>query len=388
MLENREVAPLRILVVTEAFLPQVNGVTNSVLRLLEFCRTQGHQVLVIAPESENAPKEYCGYKIKHVPSIDMKKLIPMGLPKRTLEPFIEGFAPDVIHLASPIFLGHYIARIAKKAGIPTVSVYQTDIAGFARHYGLTIAHATLKRWIARIHSTTDLTLAPSSWACRDLESSGVKNVKLWQRGVDTLNFQPGKFEKDFRSEILNSSSKKSRPKFIIGYVGRLANEKRVSDLAVIDRHPDLQLVIVGDGPARAKLEADLPNALFVGYQSGASLARYVAALDVFVHTGKHETFCQAIQEALASGTVVVGPDSGGPIDLIEHGKTGLLIDTSNAHELLESVFSLAEHPTRDLMEDAARKSVEHRTWDHINDQLISHYRETIRVVASQKDLVA
>jgi len=175
---------------------------------------------------------------------------------------------------------------------------------------------------------------------------------------------------------------------LVGYVGRLANEKRISDLEVIDRHPDFQLVIVGDGPARAKLAGELPNAIFVGYQSGGDLARYVAALDVFVHTGKHETFCQAIQESLASGTVVVGPDSGGPIDLIEHGKTGLLIDTANAHELLESVFTLAEHPARDLMEEAARKSVEHRTWDQINEQLIAHYRETIRVVASQKDLVA
>jgi len=387
-LEVKDANPLRILVVTEAFLPQVNGVTNSVLRLLEFCRSQGHQVLVIAPESENAPKEYCGYKIKHVPSIDMKKLIPMGLPQRTLEPFIEGFAPDVIHLASPIFLGHYVARLAKKAGIPTVSVYQTDIAGFARHYGLTIAHATLKRWVARIHSTTDLTLAPSSWACRDLENSGVKNVKLWQRGVNIENFQPSKFDADFRSELLITRGRKPSPKYLVGYVGRLANEKRVSDLEVIDRHPDFQLVIVGDGPARVKLENDLPNAIFVGYQSGADLARHVAALDVFVHTGKHETFCQAIQEALASGTVVVGPDTGGPTDLIEHGKTGLLIDTANSHELLESVFTLAEHPARDLMEEAARKSVEHRTWDQINEELIKRYRETIRFVASQKDLVA
>ena len=104
MIANPSNVPLRILVVTEAFLPQVNGVTNSVLRLLEFCKRNGHEVLVIAPESENAPKDYLGFKIKHVPSIAMKKLIPMGLPKKYLEPFIEGFNPDVIHLASPIFL--------------------------------------------------------------------------------------------------------------------------------------------------------------------------------------------------------------------------------------------------------------------------------------------
>ena len=384
MIATRSAAPLRILIVTEAFLPQVNGVTNSVLRLLEFCKRAGHEVLVIAPESENAPKDYLGFKIKHVPSIAMKRLIPMGLPKKELEPFIEGFSPDVIHLASPIFLGHYVARLARRANIPTVSVYQTDIAGFARHYGLTVAHNTLKRWVARIHSTTDLTLAPSAWACRDLESSGVDNVKLWQRGVDLINFTSEKRDEELRAEFLQ----KRGAKYVIGYVGRLANEKRVDDLAILDSQPDLQLVIVGQGPAEARLMRELPNAIFVGYKSGADLARHVASFDTFVHTGKHETFCQAIQESLASGTVVVGPDTGGPTDLIDHGRTGLLIDTADSHLLLHSVYNLLEHPALDLMQIAARKSVEHRTWDYINESLIEHYRDVIESVASRKDLVA
>ena len=384
MIATRSAAPIRILIVTEAFLPQVNGVTNSVLRLLEFCKRAGHEVLVIAPESENAPKDYLGFKIKHVPSIAMKRLIPMGLPKKALEPFIEGFNPDVIHLASPIFLGHYVARLARKANIPTVSVYQTDIAGFARHYGLTVAHNTLKRWVARIHSTTDLTLAPSAWACRDLESSGVKNVKLWKRGVDLVNFTPEKRDEELRAEFLQ----KRGAKYVIGYVGRLANEKRIDDLAILDSQPDLQLVIVGQGPAEARLKRDLPNAIFVGYKSGADLARHVASFDTFVHTGKHETFCQAIQESLAAGTVVVGPDTGGPTDLIDHGRTGLLIDTADSHLLLHSVYNLLEHPALDLMQIAARKSVEHRTWDYINESLIEHYRDVIESVASRKDLVA
>jgi phosphatidylinositol alpha 1,6-mannosyltransferase len=375
---------MRILIVTEAFLPQVNGVTNSVLRLLEFCKRAGHEVLVIAPESENAPKDYLGFKIKHVPSIAMKKLIPMGLPKKELEPFIEGFNPDVIHLASPIFLGHYVARLARKANIPTVSVYQTDIAGFARHYGLTVAHNTLKRWVARIHSTTDLTLAPSAWACRDLESSGVENVKLWQRGVDLVNFTPEKRDEELRAQFLS----KRGAKHVVGYVGRLANEKRIDDLAILDSQPDLQVVIVGQGPAEAKLKRELPNAIFVGYKSGTELSRHVASFDAFVHTGKHETFCQAIQESLAAGTVVVGPDTGGPTDLIDHGRTGLLIDTADSHLLLHSVYNLLEHPALDLMQLAARKSVEHRTWDFINESLIEHYRDVIQSVASRKALVA
>lgn len=374
---------MRIAVVTEAFLPQVNGVTNSVLRLLEFCKAQGHDVLIIAPESEGAPSEYLGYKIKHVPSISMKKLIPMAVPKKYLEPLLEGFAPDVIHLASPIFLGHYVARIARKAGIPTVSVYQTDIAGFARHYGLTIAHNTLKKWVSRIHQASDITLAPSKWACRDLEQSGVKNVRLWKRGVDLVNFTPARRDESLRSNIAGSTEK-----LIVGYVGRIANEKRIDDLKILDQQEDIQLVIVGDGPAAPRIKKELPGARFVGYQSGTELARYVASFDIFVHTGKHETFCQGIQEALASGVPVIGPDTGGPVDLIEHGITGLLIDTADAHELLEAVATLRNHSSFDLMQLAARKSVEHRTWDYINAQLISHYQDAIDQLSKKRGLVA
>ena len=374
---------MRIAVVTEAFLPQVNGVTNSVLRLLEFCKVQGHDVLIIAPESEGAPTEYLGYKIKHVPSISMKKLIPMAVPRKYLEPLLEGFQPDVIHLASPIFLGHYVARIAKRAGIPTVSVYQTDIAGFARHYGLTIAHNTLKKWISRIHQASDITLAPSKWACRDLEQSGVKNVRLWKRGVDLVNFAPTRRDESLRVNIAGS-----RDKIIVGYVGRLANEKRIDDLAVLDRQPHIKLVIVGDGPAAPRLRKELPNARFVGYQSGTELARYVASFDIFVHTGKHETFCQGIQESLASGVPVIGPDTGGPVHLIEHGVTGLLIDTADPHQLLEAVETLRSHSSLDLMQLAARKSVEHRTWDYINQQLMAHYQDAINQVSKERGLVA
>jgi phosphatidylinositol alpha 1,6-mannosyltransferase len=374
---------MRIAVVTEAFLPQVNGVTNSVLRLLEFCKAQGHDVLIIAPESEGAPSEYLGYKIKHVPSISMKKLIPMAVPKKYLEPLLEGFAPDVIHLASPIFLGHYVARIARKAGIPTVSVYQTDIAGFARHYGLTIAHNTLKKWVSRIHQASDITLAPSKWACRDLEQNGVKNVRLWKRGVDLVNFTPARRDESLRSNIAGG-----KEKLIVGYVGRIANEKRIDDLKILDQQKDIQLVIVGDGPAAPRIKKELPGARFVGYQSGTELARYVASFDIFVHTGKHETFCQGIQEALASGVPVIGPDTGGPVDLIEHGITGLLIDTADAHELLEAVATLRNHSSFDLMQLAARKSVEHRTWDYINSQLISHYQDAIDQLSKERGLVA
>ena len=362
---------LRVAVVTESFLPQVNGVTNSVLRVLETLSAKGHEAMVIAPDSENAPSTYAGFRVKRVPSLAVKGLLPVGFPQRSMEPLIEGFNPDVIHLASPFFLGKYATRIAQRLSIPTLSIYQTDVAGFARHYGLSIAHSQLTNWVANIHKQTDRTLAPSSWSCEQLQSSGVDNVALWQRGVDSVRFNPDKRS----AELRNLFTSHDEGKIIVGYVGRLANEKRIEDLAPLHDRSDVQLVIVGDGPARQKLERALPRARFVGYKSGEDLAAHYASFDIFVHTGKHETFCQSIQESLASGVAVIAPNSGGPLDLVQHGATGFLLDTSNASDLVAAFELLSNSHTRELMGITARQSVINRTWEKVNNQLIDHYRE-------------
>ena len=372
---------LRVAVVTESFLPQVNGVTNSVLRVLETLAAKGHDALVIAPDSAEAPTTYAGFRVKRVPSLAVKGLLPVGFPQRSMEPLIEGFNPDVIHLASPFFLGKYATRIAQRLSIPTLSIYQTDVAGFARHYGLSIAHSQLTNWVANIHKQTDRTLAPSSWSCEQLQSSGVSNVSLWQRGVDSVKFNPTKRS----AELRNLFTANDTSKIIVGYVGRLANEKRIEDLAPLhDRH-DVQLVIVGDGPARQKLERALPRARFVGYQSGEDLAAHYASFDIFVHTGKHETFCQSIQESLASGVPVIAPNSGGPLDLVQHGRTGFLLDTSNASDLIAAFELLTDARTRSLMGSTARESVTHRTWEKVNSQLIDHYRELSAVASNSRE---
>ena len=371
--------PLRVVVVTESFLPQVNGVTNSVLRILEHLRAEGHQALVIAPESSGGITEYAGFRVKRVPSLEMKGLLPVGFPQKTIEPLIDGFNPDVIHLASPFFLGNYASRVAERLDIPTLSVYQTDIAGFARHYGLTVAHDSLKRWVAKIHKRTTRTLAPSNWSCEDLKSTGVPNVHLWPRGVDSQKFSPEKRDINLRCELLGDRPDRK----LVGYVGRLANEKRIDDLATLDARDDIQLVIVGEGPARSRLERVLKNARFVGYQSGEDLARYYASLDIFVHTGKHETFCQSVQEALASGVPVIAPNFGGPTDLVKHGWTGYLIDTENSYSLNHAVNQILQLAEPALMGARARESVIERTWLSVNNQLISHYTDLIAVKSEE-----
>jgi phosphatidylinositol alpha 1,6-mannosyltransferase len=375
---------LRIAVVAESFLPQINGVTNSVLRILDFFKLNGHEAIIIAPESVGGPSEYAGFEILRVPAINVKGLIPIALPQQFAKARVLDFNPDIIHLASPAILGNYVARFAKKNEIPTLSVYQTDLAGFANHYGFQIANSTLNKFVGRVHSNSDRTLAPSTSACDYLNELGVQDVELWRRGVDSERFSPEKRDEELRKELLGNRPDRT----LIGYVGRLAHEKRLEDLISLDEQDDVQLVIVGDGPTRARLERKLPNAIFTGFKNGEDLSRMYASLDIFIHTGQDETFCQSIQEALASGVPIIAPNSGGPIDLVENGKTGYLINTGNPKEIKRVVKLIQEGDVANWRE-ATRESVINRTWKSINQELISHYLDLIAAKSTKRvELVA
>ena len=377
-------ALMRVAVVTESFLPNVNGVTNSVLRILENLAQSNDQALVIAPTSPATPKTYADHQVRTTPVIPTQNFLPvnmpMGLPQRRLKHLIDGFRPDVLHLASPFALGSYAAKVAKQLEIPSVSVYQTDLGGFAKQYGLGVAQNSLQKILYRIHSQTDRTLAPSNSACLDLHLAGVPNVHLWQRGVDTALFNPVK-----RDEALRKRWRGINPeKTIIGYVGRLAQEKRVGDLAVLSHNPDIQLVIVGDGAHRKKLEQLLPSAIFLGFKSGEELAKIYASFDLFIHPGPNETFCQAVQESLASGVPAIVPLTGGPADLVVDNRTGYIIDTKDGAALLQTVTKHRGRLDRKQMRIAARDSVSMRTWQNIMDQLRQHYLQVIEQQSSRQ----
>jgi phosphatidylinositol alpha 1,6-mannosyltransferase len=184
--------------------------------------------------------------------------------------------------------------------------------------------------------------------------------------VDTARFAPQHRDAGLRDELAPNGE------LLVGYVGRLAPEKRIERLAALGRMPGVRLVVVGDGPERQSLTAALPDAAFLGQRTGAELARIYASLDVFVHTGPHETFCQAVQEAMASGLPVVAPDAGGPRDLVTPMHTGLLLPVSQFEaRLSESVDHLIAERARYSV--AARRSVLNRTWPAVCDQLLGHY---------------
>lgn len=371
---------VRVAIVTESFLPQINGVTHSVMRVLEHLRATGHEAMVIAPShGGRAPREYAGFPVVPVTSVALPGYADVQLsttPQWRFERIFADFDPDVVHLAAPFTLGQRAGLAAHRMGLPSVAIYQTEIPTYVTRYGIPQAEPLLWKWVRNVHQLATMTLAPSTYARQQLVEQGVQRVGLWGRGVDPVRFHPAKRDEALRREWAPNGEK------IIGYVGRLAPEKQVDELEVLADLPGTRTVIVGKGPCRDDLKRILPHAVFLGQLTGEDLPRAMASFDLFVAPGELETFCQTIQEAQASGVPTIAPARGGPIDLIDPSHTGWLYEPGNLAGMRAHVRDLiGDDFKRATFARKAREAVEHRTWETTCAQLVMHYQEAIDAVS-------
>ncbi|WP_448060196.1 glycosyltransferase family 4 protein [Cellulomonas hominis] len=364
---------MRVAIITESFLPAVNGVTNSVLRVLAHLERTGHDALVLAPGEP--PSRVHGARVVTLRSVPLPgySQLRLGVPTaRSVVRELAAFRPDVLHLASPFLTGGPAVRAAAQLGIPTVAVYQTNVAGFATRYRLSAAAETAWRRVRSVHERAGLTLAPSLVAAADLEQHGVERVHVWPRGVDTAAFSPRHRDPALHRRLAPDGE------VLVGFVGRLAAEKQVEDLRALHDLVGVRVVVVGDGPEREQLRRVLPHAAFLGQLTGDPLSRAVATLDVAVQTGPYETFCQSAQEAMASAVPVVAVGAGGVAELVDSSRTGWLYPPGDLAALRARVADLAGDTTkRRAMGRAAQRAVQSRTWPVVCEQLLGHYATVI-----------
>lgn len=372
MLPSCEVETLgyvRIAVITESYEPTVNGVTGSVRHILPELAALGHDVVVLAPG--RGPTVSAGFPVVRLPALSapaVYRSFPVGLPvTRRVEAILREFEPDVVHLAAPTVLGAAGALAARRLGVPSVAAFQTDLAGFARHYGLGWAGPALWAWLRRVHSLADRTLVPSSATGRALEARGFERLATWPRGVDLDQFAPSRRDEGLRRAL------GAPERVLVGYVGRVAAEKRIDLLPSVTALPGVRLVVIGTGPAHPWLRRRTPSAAHLGWRKGTELGVAVASLDVVVSPGTDETFCQTVQEALAAGVPVVAAAAGGPLDLVRHGHNGLLVAPGSARQLALAVGRLTQHPElRWALGNRARASVADRSWHAVALTLLEH----------------
>lgn len=367
---------MRVAIVTESFPPDLNGVAHSVVRVADHLVRRGHHPVVIAPApvAGTVATPSHNYPVLRIPSVALPRYrdFRVGLPGPRLADALRESAPDVVHLASPFVLGARAVSLAARHDLPSVAVYQTDVASYARLYRLGWGETVAWRWLRGIHNAAGRTLAPSRTAVAELAAHGVDRVRLWRRGVDAARFDPARRSDRLRRLLAPNGE------VLVGYVGRLAVEKRVELLAATCRLPGVRVVVVGAGPASREVQAALPGACFVGARHGNLLARLYASLDIFVHTGPYETFGQTVQEAMASGLPVVAPAAGGPLDLVTPGSTGTLVPPGDADALADAVAALVADPERRRAYGVAgRAAIAARSWAAVGDELLGHYAELL-----------
>jgi phosphatidylinositol alpha 1,6-mannosyltransferase len=349
----------------------MNGVTGSVLQILRHLERTGHHAHVLAPAAAGVPGEVAGAQIETIPSVALPGYpnVRVGTsPAHRIAASLRRVQPDVVHLASPFALGWRGALAADGLGIASVAAYQTDVAAYTERYRIPATAGFAQSHIARVHRRATLTLAPSAESAQQLAELGVDRVRRWGRGVDAERFHPAR-----RDALLRAAW--GGP-VLIGYVGRLAPEKQVEDLAALQGIPGTRLVIIGDGPSRPRLEGLLPDALFLGHLDGDALAAAMASLDLFVHPGESETFGQTLQEAHASGVPVVATGRGGPLDLVRMGVDGWLYRPGDLDDLRMRVADLVgDARKRHAFGAAGRTSVEGRSWERVCDELLGHFEE-------------
>jgi len=292
---------------------------------------------------------------------------------------LDEFKPDIVHAASPVLLGAQAVAWAQRNYVPSIAIFQTDIAAYAERYGFKALRPFVDRAMANFHAGASINLAPTIEVADYLRRIGLSNVSVWGRGVDLELFHPNRKTSEAASLLRNQVAPNGEK--VVGFVGRLAPEKQVDRFSELFSVPNTSFVIVGDGPERPSLEQMFKgaNVHFVGKQSGEDLANWYASMDAFVHFGTEETFGQTIQEAQAAGLPVIAPNSGGPKFLIDSGVSGYLVDPAIYNgftPVLESLLGNAEVAAQ--IGEGGRRSVLNKSWAANNEKLLQFYATAIK----------
>lgn len=368
---------MRIALICETFLPDVNGVTTTLCRLLEYLQYQGHDVLLFAPHG--APSSYAGAEVvplngMPLPLYPEVKLTP---PQPGLTARLQRFQPDLVHLVGPVVLGAIVPGIVRRLGIPLIASYHTDFGAYSQHYGFGFLKHGVNAWLRWIHNRCRINLCPSRFTMNVLRAAGFRRLRIWGRGVDIERFHPR-----YRSEAWRPAVGVQPGERVVLYVGRVAAEKRVDLLPEAIRGlPNTRLVIVGDGPFRSELQrrcAGLP-VHFTGYLKGDDLATAYASADVFVFTSDTDTFGQVVQEAMASALPVVAARAGGALDLIHHGQNGYLFTPGIVSDLRSRLREVLANNERRLAQGTVGRAIaEQRSWPRVMQELMGYYAQVLR----------
>ncbi|WP_266168967.1 glycosyltransferase family 4 protein [Dyella subtropica] len=335
---------MRIGIVTETYPPEINGVALTVHSLAAGLASRGHTVDLIRPRQAQPFKDEPGIVAVEMRGASLPRYpgLRFGLPAgRLLRERWTRLRPDAIYVATEGPLGWSAVRTANKLGIPAATGFHTRFDAYANHYGVGFLTPIVRNYLRRFHRRAAATLVPTDALASELSALGVDSARLLRRAVDTQLFHPR-----YRDASLRAAWGVDGNTPVVLYVGRIAPEKNL-DLAVRtfraiqQQVPKARYVWVGDGPARAALQAAHPDFIFAGMQRGEALARHYASADLFPFPSLSETFGNVILEALAAGLPVVAYEEGAAREHLDTGINGYRIEAGNETAFIEATTTLA-----------------------------------------------
>jgi glycosyltransferase involved in cell wall biosynthesis len=362
---------LRVIIVTETYPPEINGVAGALSRLVKHLHMRGHALWIVRPRQGVADRASAGERLQELLvrgyPLPMYPEMRFGLPSsRLLGRLIGQVAPNVIHVATEGPLGWAAVTAARRWQIPVTTDCRTNFHLYTLHYGLGLLKSLALRYLRIFHRRSAVTTVPTHKLGLQLAALGFGELAVVRRGVDSTLFSPGR-----RDLALRHSWGAAPDDLVAVYVGRLAAEKNIelvfrSFEAIRSNAPRARLVLVGDGPARSRLALEQPDALFLGPLTGIPLAHCYASGDVFLFPSLTETFGNVTMEALASGLAVVAFDYAAAGEHIVDGKNGRRVPFGDPGAFIAAAADLASRP--DLVRtigSAARASVLSESWDHV-----------------------
>jgi glycosyltransferase involved in cell wall biosynthesis len=309
--------------------------------------------------------------------------LKMGLPsKRALIQLWTTRRPDVVHIVTEGPLGWSALQAAVHLRLPIVSDFRTNFHAYSKHYGIAWLRHPITAYLRKFHNRTACTMVPTETLRAELAQAGFRRLRVVARGVDTQRFDPA-----HRSDVLREQWGADADTVVALYVGRLAPEKNLDALIAAVRHmrlghAGLKLVVVGDGPERARLMEHCPDAVFAGVRRGDELSAHYASADVFLFPSMTETFGNVVPEAMASGLAVVAFDHAAAGQLIKPGVSGLLAPLDDTPDFCRLARELASDLTRVReLGTNARSSANRLAWGQIVEAVETEYGAAMPTLA-------
>ena len=373
---------MRIAIVTEVFLPKIDGVVTRLTRTLDQLAAMGHDVIIFAPG--NPPDTYAGFPVYKLPSLSfwVYPEIKFAVPPVRFWKQIRDFDPDVIHAVNPIWTAALGVFAAKRDAYPLVCSYHTNVPDYVDALGIGWTRKMATGAIRWLHNQAQVNLCTSDPMITKASAMGIERLTLWPKAVDTESYHPSKASMKARSQLTDNHP--DAP--LVTYIGRISKEKdleRLNNVMVLVRNqvPGARLGIVGGGPHLQKLQESFDPSFttFTGYLSGEELASAFASGDVFVFPSATETLGLVALESFASAVPVVGTNAGGIPFVIDEGKTGHLIPADGSDEdWARAVIDLLQDPVRrEKMGAAARQEAEKYSWRGSTEALVHAYEKAL-----------